>query len=171
VKKDVYILRNLDSFASVTDAIISNKFSYKCQVLEKTIQESNRFISKNLNIPLASKVFCFQKLRIVEDEPRSIEKVYIDYNKVPGIEKLDLSKESFYSVLKREYSIETNQSEEEILVVDANKRERKILKLEEDSKVLLIKGITYINNHEPLESFEIISLTDFYKFRSVMDLR
>lgn len=169
--KDVYILRNISSISSVTDEIVSNEFSYRYQVLENSIQESNRFVSKALNIPLASKVFCFQKIRVVEDKPRSIEKVYIDYNKVPGIEKLDLGKESFYSILKREYGIETNQSEEEILVVDANEKETELLNLEKDSEVLLIKGITYINDHEPFECFEIVSRTDFYKFRSVMYLR
>lgn len=171
MKKDVYILRNIDQFDSVTEAIISSGFSYKYQVIENSILESNRFISKALDIPLASKVFCFEKVRIVEDKPRSIEKVYIDYDKIPGIEKLDLSKDSFYSILKRKYGIEINQSEEEILIVDANEKERKILNLEEGSEVLLIKGSTYVNDQQPFEYFEIASLTDFYKFRSVMYLR
>jgi DNA-binding GntR family transcriptional regulator len=170
VKKDVFILRNIDKFASVTEAIRSREFSYRYQVLENSVLESNRYISKALDIPLASKVFCFEKVRVVEDEPRSIEKVYIDYKKVPGIEKLELSNESFYSILRREYGIEINQSEEEILIVDVNEKERQLLNLKKDSEVLLIKGITYINNHEPFECFEIVSVTDFYKFRSVLNL-
>lgn len=167
MKKDVCILRDIDSFASVTDMISAHNFKYKYKVLESSIQEANRFISKALNIPLASKVFCFQKLRTVEGEPKCIEKVYIDYSKVPEIEELDLSKESFYSILKKEYGIEINQRDEEILVVDANDREREILNLKDNSEVLLMKGITYINDHEPLESFESVAVTDFYKFRSV----
>lgn len=171
MKKDVYILRNIDSFASFIDTNMPNNFSYTYRVLEKSIQESNRFISKALNIPIASKVFCFQRVIIAEDEPKSIEKIYIDYNKVSGIEKLDLDKESFYSILKREYDIEINQIEEEILVVDGNEKETEILNLKEESEVLLIKGITYINNHDSFEYFENVSVTDFYKFRSVMELR
>lgn len=171
MKKDVYILRNIDSFTSFIDTIMPNKISYKYRVLEKSIQESNRFISKALNIPIASKVFCFQRVIIVEDEPKSIEKVYIDYNKIPEIEKLDLDKESFYSIIKSEYNLEMNQIEEEILVVDGNEKEIEILNLKEDSEVLLIKGIAYINNHNPLEYFENVSVTDFYKFRSVMELQ
>lgn len=166
MEKDVFIIRNIDKFASVTDAIISHGFSYHYQVLEKSILESNRFISKALNIPLASKVFCFEKVRVVQDKPRSIEKVYIDYQKIPGIENFNLSKESFYAILKREYGIEINQSEEEILIVEANEKERQLLNLNEGSEVLLIKGTTYVHNHEPLEYFEIVSVTDFYKFRS-----
>jgi DNA-binding GntR family transcriptional regulator len=170
VGNGVFVLRNIDKFASVTDAIISHGFSYKYQVLEMSIIESNRFISKALDIPLASKVFCFEKVRIVENEPKSIEKVYIDYKKIPGIDKFDLSKESFYSIIKREYGIEINQSEEEILIVEANKRESQILSLKEGSDVLFIKGITFIHDQVPFECFEIVSVADFYKFRSEMKL-
>lgn len=170
VSNDVFVLRNIDRFASVTDAVISNGFSYKYQLLDMSIIESNRFISKSLDIPLASKVFCFEKVRIVEDEPKSIEKVYIDYKKIPGIEKFNLSEESFYSILKKEYGIEINQSEEEILIVEANKKESQILSLPEGSDVLFIKGITFIHDQIPFEYFEIVSIGDFYKFRSEMKL-
>lgn len=168
MREDVYILRNINSFDSVTDAIISDRYSYKYQVIEQSVQESNRFISRALNIPIASKVFCFQKVGIVEDEPKTIEKVYIDYNKVPGIERLDLGSDTLYSILKKEYGLEMNQIEEEILVVDGNEKETEILNLKEGSEILLLKGITYINSHEPFEYFEIVSVTDFYRFRSVV---
>jgi DNA-binding GntR family transcriptional regulator len=168
---EIFVLRNIDTFSSTSSGtLISQGFSYRYEVLEMSIIESNRFISKALGIPLASKVFSFSKVRIVEDQPKSIEKIYIEYNKIPGIEKMNLSKESFYSIIKREYSIEINQSEEEILIVEANEREKQILRLEEDSEVLLIKGTTFIHNHEPFELFEIVSIPDFYKFRSEMKL-
>jgi DNA-binding GntR family transcriptional regulator len=170
VSNGVFVLRNIDRFASVSEAIISRGYSYKYQVLDMSITESNRLISKALDLPLASKVFCFEKLRIVEDETKSIEKVYIDYKKIPGIEKMDLSNESFYSILKREYGIEINQSEEEILIVEANKKESQILSLQEGSDVLFIKGITCIHDQVPFEYFEIISIPEFYKFRSEMQL-
>jgi DNA-binding GntR family transcriptional regulator len=166
VSNGACVLRNIDRFASVSEAIISRGYSYKYQVLDMSIIESNRLISKALDIPLASKVFSFEKVRIVEDEPKSIEKVYIDYKKIPGIEKMDLSNESFYSILKREYGIEINQSEEEILIVEANKKESQILSLQENSDVLFIKGITFIHDQVPFECFEIVSVADFYKFRS-----
>lgn len=171
MEKDVYIVRDLNSNSSVTEEIASNNFLYEYRLLDNSIQESNRFISKALSIPLASKIFCFEKLRIVEGRPRSIDKVYIDYNRVPGIEKLNLVDGSFYTILKREYGIETNQSEEEILVVDANERETRLLDLDKGSEVLLIKGNTYVNDHEPFEYFEVTSRSDFYRFRSVTYLR
>jgi len=171
VEKDVCFVRNIDGFSSVPDETGTHNFSQKTRVLEKSIQESNQFISRALGIPIASKVFCFKKIKIVENEPRSIEKLYIDYNKVPEIEKFDLGEESFDLILKREYDIEANQSEEEILVVDANEIEIEMLNLKENSEILLIKGVKYINNHEPLEYSEITSLTDFYMFRGVVDLQ
>lgn len=168
---DLFILRNINAFTTTAgNSLHSKGYSFNYEVLEKSIIESNRYISKALGIPLASKVLCFAKVRIVEDQPKSIEKIYIEYNKIPGIEQLDLSKESFYSIIKREYGLEINQSEEEILIVEANDKETQILGLEEGAEVLLIKGTTFIYDHEPFELFEIVSVPDFYKFRSEMKL-
>lgn len=168
---EIFVLRNIDSFSSTSsDTLNSQGFSYKYKVLEMSIIESNRYISKALGIPLASRVFSFSKVRIVEGQPKSIEKIYIEYNKIPGIEKMNLGEESFYSIIKKEYGIEINQSEEEILIVEANEKEKQILRLEEDSEVLFIKGTTFIHNHEPFELFEVVSVPDFYKFRSEMKL-
>ncbi|MBU3183141.1 GntR family transcriptional regulator [Clostridium psychrophilum] len=171
MEKDVCFVRNIDNILSISDEKLSHKLLIKYQVLEKSVEESNQLISKALGIPIASKVFCFRKVKIVKNEPKCIEKLYIDYNKVPSIEKFDLGEESFHSILKREYDIETNQSEEEILVVDANEIEKKILNLKENSEILLIKKITYIKKHEPLEYCEVSSLTNFYMFRSVVDIK
>ena len=170
MEKAVHIVRNINAFTSEMDGILADEFTFECKVLENTIQESNHFISKALDISIASKIFCFKRLIIVENKPRAIETLYIDYNKVPGIENINLKNESLYAILRNKYKIETNQNEEEILVVDANDNEMKMLNLKKDAEILLIKGTTYINKHEPFIYFEMITLTDFYVFRSTMNL-
>ena len=167
-KSDVFVLKELEHFSSVTDAIKAQKLSYEYRVLECEVIEANRRISKQLDIAIASKVFCLQKVRYVEGKPRSIEKTYIDYALVEGIEHHDFENESFYVVLREQYGLSTNKSEEEILIVDATEEEAKLLELDEDNEVLLIKGKSYIDSKvSPLEYFELVSLPSFYRFRSV----
>ncbi|MDF9824246.1 DNA-binding GntR family transcriptional regulator [Breznakia sp. PF5-3] len=167
--KDVYILKELDKFSSVTDAIKAQKLKYEYKVLKCEIMEANRRISKQLDLPIAAKIFHLEKVRIVEGKPRSIEKIYIDYTMVEGIEKYDFEKDSFYYILNSKYGIRTIRSEEEILIVDGTEQELKLLELDGDNnEVLLIKGRTFIDSKvSPLEYFEIVSLTSFYHFRSV----
>ena len=78
-KDNIFILRELDKFASITDSINAKNLELENKVLEQKIIEANYYISKQLEVPLATKLFYLSKLRIVEGIPRSIEKTYIDY--------------------------------------------------------------------------------------------
>ena len=163
--KEIYIVRDLDNFVSVTQKIESLDLEYQCKVLNIRIEESNLYISRKLGIPIASKILYMERLRIVEGSPKSIEKVYMPYEKVKGIENEDLESQSLYLLLNNLFGYVIQEREEEILVVESNEEERKLLETE-DKEVLLIKGHTNMGGELPLEYFEIVSVTDFYRFRS-----
>lgn len=67
---DIYILKDLEKFQSITEALKDRGLTCEYRILDKKIIESNRYISRMLKIPLASKVFYFEKLRIVENIPK-----------------------------------------------------------------------------------------------------
>ena len=85
--KDIHIIRNFDSYFSITDAIEEMGFSYEAPVLENKVIEANKFIAERLQLPLAAKVCSFKKLRIVEGLPMCIEQIYVDYDEVPALPK------------------------------------------------------------------------------------
>lgn len=163
--KEICIIRDLDNFASVTQQIESLDFEYECKVLDVKIEESNLYISRKLGVPLASKILYIKRLRIVEGIPKSIEKVYMPYDKVKGIEEENLESQSLYILLNKLFGYVIQEREEEILVVESNEEEKELLKTE-DKEVLLIKGYTNMGGEVPQEYFEIVSITDFYRFRS-----
>lgn len=166
--EDVYIIRDLEKFQSVTEVMQDWNYRFEYRVLDKEIIESNRFISRMLKIPLASRVFYFRKLRVVEGKPKSIEKTYILYDKVQGVEQFDLGSDSFYQVIQEQFGYVTQGSEEEILIVNASQEEQTLLECA-DRELLMIKGNTYLGDAEPFEYFEIVSISDFYRFRSVVE--
>lgn len=163
--REIYIIRDLDNFASVTQKIESLDVEYEGKVLNVKVEESNLYISRKLGIPLASKILYIERLRIVEGIPKSIEKVYMPYDKVKGIEKENLESQSLYLLLNKLFGYVIQEREEEILVVESSEKERKLLQTE-DNELLLIKGNTNMGGEVPLEYFEIVSITDFYRFRS-----
>lgn len=166
--ENVYVLRDLGKFQSVTDVLKTNGHSFEYQVLDKEIIESNRFISRMLKVPLASRVFYFRKLRVVGGVPKSIEKTYIPYDMVQGVEQMDLGGRSFYEIVQEQFGYTTQKSEEEILIVNGSTEEQALLQCR-DKEFLMIKGNTYVGETEPFEYFEIVSVSDFYQFRSVTE--
>lgn len=167
MEKQVFITRELQNYSSVTQAIQQSGFNFSYKILEQKVIEANKIISNKLSIPIASKVFSFKKLRIVEGKPRTIEHIYIDYNKVKGIENADLSNTSLYYYLKENYNIEVKKDSEEIFIVRSTEEESQLLNIDKNSEVILVSGTSYLDNDIPLEYFELIALYDFFRFRSV----
>ena len=163
----LFILRDLDKFTSVTDAIIAKELNLKNIVLKCGVIESNYYLSQKLNVSLATKLFYLSRLRVVNGKPRSIEKTYIEYDKVKGLEKEDFTDVSFYRVLDNKTGFKINMTNEEILIVEANEEECEHLELEMGDEVVLIKGTAYIEDGNPFEYFEVTSIPSFYRFRSV----
>ena len=144
---NVFIVRDFQNFFSVTEAIENSHYKYEYVILNKKILEANKFISSKL--------------------PRMIEKVYIDYQKVPGIENEDLSKGSLYSLLKEKFGYSIIKNEEDIMMVHANQYEATQLNIENNSEVLMIVGNSFAELRKPFEYYELISLPSFFRFRSV----
>lgn len=166
---DLYILRDLENVQSVSDAIREKGFHFEHRILNLEVIESNRYVSRMLKIPLASKVLHLRKLRVVEGIPKSIERTYILYDKVKGVEDMkdaDFAHESFYKIMRERFGYVVQRSEEEILLVEAGKEEQSLLECP-DRELMMIRGTTYKGGIEPFEYFEIVSVSDFYRFRSV----
>ena len=163
---DIYILRDLENAQSVSDAIKEKGLNFEYRILNLEVIESNRFISRMLKVPLASRVLHLRKLRVVEGVPKSIDRTYILYEKVKGIEDADFAHESFYKIIRDRFGYMTHKSEEEILIVEASEEEQRLLDCR-DKELMMIRGTTYKEEPELFEYFEIVSVSDFYRFRSV----
>ena len=159
----------MERFESITDTLKEQDIQSRYKVLDLEITESNRFISQKLKIPIASKTLYFRKLRLIGDVPVSIERTYVLYDKVQGIEREDLEGRSFYRILNDRYGYVTCKSEEEILIVEAGEEEKRLLE-SQDQELMMIKGITYKEGPEPFEYYEIVAVSDLYEFRSVTRL-
>lgn len=169
MKDDIFVVRELDKYSSMTDLIRSYKYELENRIIERKVVEANYYISKQLNLPLATKLFYLKRVRIVEGKPKSLEKVYISLDEVKNLENMDLDNVSFYEILNKHKGIGQLRSQEEIMIVEANEEEKSILELS-DKEILLIKGVTYETNDKPLEYFEIATIPGFFRFRSVSKL-
>mgnify|MGYP000609308664 FL=1 len=73
-KDNIYVLRDIDCFMSVTEAIREQGLTLENRIIEKKVIESNYYLSKQLNVPLATKLFYLCRVRYVEGIAQSIEK-------------------------------------------------------------------------------------------------
>ena len=167
-QKEISITRELGQFDSITQAIREAGYSYEYPILISRIVEANKIVSNELQIPIASPVYEYKKLRIVENRPRAIEHIFIDARNVEGIEKEDLRNQSLYEFLYAHFGLKVAKNEEEILVVRADEEESELLKIEANAEVMLIKGKSYMTKYkQPFEYFQITAIPGFFRYRSV----
>ena len=168
---NIFIVRDLQNFASITESIKSRKLHYQNTVLEQGVMEANYHISRQLDLALGTKVFYMKRLRVVEGRPRSIETSYVNYELVEGLETMDFNNISFYDTVFQKKGYRAIRREEEILVVEAKDEECELLKMPKGSEILLIKGTTYkAENDAPFEYFELVCDPSFYRFRSLIKI-
>ena len=166
-RSEIFLMRELNTFESMTELLRKKGVEFKNLILKQEVIEANYYISKQLNVPLATKIFYLERLRVIEGNPLSVEKIFICYDRVKGMEKEEIGSQSFYGLLDRKYGYKVKKSKEQILIDEANALERELLELGKGEEVLLIKGNTFLGENAHFEYFELASLPSFYHFRSV----
>ncbi|HEX2928043.1 MAG TPA: GntR family transcriptional regulator [Ruminiclostridium sp.] len=112
------------------------------RVLELT-QETECFDVKGmLGLDTNQKLFRIRRLRLADETPIAIEEVFVPESLCPGIDKLDLT-QSFYHLLRANYSIDINYIDNKIEAVKTDKEARELLMLSSGVPVLRISGISY----------------------------
>lgn len=159
------IIRYMNHYDSITEIAKQNDSNLKTVVLKKEIMETNRYLSKYLEVALATKIFHLIRLRILDGVEATIERSWIPYPYVKGIENLDFEQISLYQTIEELYGIKMKERNEELRIVRANEIERDVLHVPLESDVLLLKGCVKDQNERVFEYFENTALPDLYVFK------
>lgn len=162
------IIRNLNNMDSLTKLVESNGKTIKSKVLSANIIESNKQITKNLKIPLGTKVFQLTRLRYIDNIPVTIETSILDYGKYPGIEDVDFETQSLYQVLETKYGADLTKGNEKLGLTFATSDEAQRLGIDLEEPIFFISGVTTDNEDKPIEYFRSVVRPDKIKFSSIL---
>ena len=164
---NITIERCTNANTSTTTLLEEMGVDFKLLVLKKDLVEANKNISRSLNIPIASYVYEIKRLLIVENVPKAIETSFVPMKIIPGFQTVDLENTSLYSILKEKYGIEIERSEEVITLEKATNIEKELLQTEDD-EVLAINGTSSDRRGIIVESYNTVTVSDFFVFKSEM---
>jgi DNA-binding GntR family transcriptional regulator len=138
------------------------------KVLDSSIIEGNKELSKKFKQKLGKKIYSLKRLRLIDDTPIEISLTNIPYDRCPGIEQHDFSKESLYNVLAMYFNIVIDHGNQTINTAYVTEHEGRLLQIEEDMPVFYINGISWDPAGEPVECFKSLVRPDLVKFESVL---
>ena len=142
------IMETLNVVSSMSGRIETLGKPMHRKVLFLRVIDSNKKLIKKMGVSLGTKLIEFERVRYLEDEAISLETAYLEAEYFHGLLDKDLVNNSLFSILENDYGVRFTNGRQEILVVNANPVESKYLQVEENSPLVLRRGLLYTEDNK-----------------------
>lgn len=144
--KGVYVLgkkikHNLESLAGFRQKIREQGLKPTVKILVKTIRTAGLKFAKLLEIEPEEEIFYIRRLYLVDDEPYSIEDVYIPKEILPAIEFTDLDVFSLYDIMEFN-GIIYQHAQQTVETTRLDSKDARWLKIDSETPVLVFNCIS-----------------------------
>lgn len=162
------LVRNLQDMESLSKSAMAVNKVLSTKVLYADIIECNKELSKRMKLTLGSKIYCLQRLRLIDGIPAMLELAYIEYSLCKGIERYDFSQESLYQTLEEVYNVKIDHGSESLSVTYVSEQEGELLDVENGTPVFYITGNVFTVDEKTIEFYKSIVRADQIRFSSVL---
>lgn len=164
------VKRDLRKVLGFTKNMTEMGLTPSTKVLSKKIVAANAFARQRLGLDKGEKVVRLERLRLADDVPMMLETRYIRTDLCPGIEKEELSS-SLWRVFEDKYGLKPNRHSQGMMIATVSGHSAALLTLNDNSLTFMIKGITYVQNNQPIECEESLYRSDQYEltFEAIVD--
>ena len=160
-KKIQYGLLHLKSFSQ---DMKQRGFQVKNKTLEKKETTPTKKISTKLHIKTTDKILTVTRIRIVNKKPIALETTHIPSHLCPELIKENFNEISLFNILEKKYKLHLKNAEQILEPVLPDAHIRNILEIPNQTPLLKVSGITYLENNIPIEYIEAYYRSDRYKF-------
>ena len=113
--------------------------------------EANDEVRHSLEMTPEEPVFCLQRIRMADESPIAIERVWISLNRFPRLPEFDFSKRSLYEVLHEEFGLDltSSYSRQRINALSISGPDAEALFQAKRGVALRIRNVDYDKAHRP----------------------
>ncbi len=134
------------------------------KVLHHEVEPASVKVARYLGLKQGDHVFNIERLRFIDGEPIVLVTTYIPYALCPKLGDYDLSNQSLYAILEKEFGIVLSHGWRTIEAVAANEREAELLRVEDRAPLILLDSVTYLGDGTPIEYYHAIHRGDRSRF-------
>jgi GntR family transcriptional regulator len=156
------VKRELHKVLGFTQNMTEMGLAPTTKVLTKRVVAANAFARKRLGLKKGDKVVRLERLRLADDVPMMLETRYIRTDLCPNIEKEELSS-SLWRVFEEKYGLKPNRHSQGMKISTVSGQAAANLTLNDNSLVIMIKGVTYVQDNVPIECEESLYRSDKYE--------
>jgi GntR family transcriptional regulator len=149
-------MRGVIGFTSFSEEMIARGLQPSSIVITQELIFGDELLQKALKIGPAEQVLHLVRLRLADGKPVALQVSYLPKRLCPGLENEPMGSQSLYSILREKYYINPTWTEAEVEAMHASAEEAHELHIEKNDPVLVIKGITYTESFEVVESVRTV---------------
>lgn len=155
---------DLNDLRSTGSILVSLGKDTSVNLLEFDLIKADRKLAEKIMIAEGAEVYRLIRLRYEDRTPFAVERSYITYEYAPGLKPEDLEHGSLYRVLKNNFNISFNYSNQRVSVVNATGLEAELLNVNKYTPLMKFEGLVYDKKDRMVEYFDNITLMEKIEF-------
>ena len=140
---DTRTTQNYNQVTSVTESLKKRGYEVTTASMMIDVIPATREIAMDLQIPEETAVARIQRLQLADGNPVTLMENYVEYAKVPDIEKHQGHFVALYQFLEETYGLTIDSTRDRISARSADFMEAQVLGIEPKDALLVIHRITY----------------------------
>jgi GntR family transcriptional regulator len=154
----------LTQLVSTTEDMRRRGWPLTTQVVSLEQTPSAPYVAHVLELPESTPIYELCRLRLVDDEPLSLQTAYLPIALCPELEENDLTA-SLYRLLETRYGLRLWVGQEVLRARCAVPHEAELLRIKENMPVMYMERVTYAANGAAVEYLEAVWRGDRYDFK------
>lgn len=152
-------------FTSFSEDMRARGLNPQSKVRELRAEMAEASIAAQLGLIAGERVIYLERLRLANQEPVAIERVYLPYERFAGLvnKAKQLTRDSLYKILEQEFNCRPTFANETVEAVLLTPADAKLFGLGSCAPALLAQRVTRDENGEPIETVQTLYRADRYR--------
>ncbi len=144
----------IQSLSGFYEAAVARGQTLRTQVLRFARIQPAEYVREKLELEEGQDVIALDRLRFIDDEPRSLVVTYLPYHIVSDLLTEDMRHQSLYALLEDKYNLRIVGGHRTVEAIAADSQAAPLLQLVEGDPILLLTSLSYLANGQVIEYFE-----------------
>jgi GntR family transcriptional regulator len=154
----------LTQLVSTTEDMRQRGWPLSTQVLSLEQVPAPPYVAHALDLKEGASIYELRRLRLVDEDPLSLQTAYLPVDLCPDLEENDLTR-SLYRLLETRYGVRLWNGQEVLRARCAAPHEAQILRIQGSTPVMYMERSTYAANGAAVEYLEAVWRGDRYDFK------
>jgi len=147
-----------------TEEMLGSGRAPSSQVLEQALALPPPRVAADLNLAPGLPAVKIVRLRLSQAIPMLLETVFVPQGLAPGLENEDLLQASLYALLEQKFELALDHAKQSLEVTTASDDEAVLFGVLPGTTMLLLEGVTYTADEQPVEAFKALYVGEKFKF-------